>query len=157
MNNFFKGMIGEEGKGYIPYLISIVIFISIANMVGWFGLVPPTRDINVAATMAIVSIILIETAGMIHKGIGGWFKQKTEPVAFIAPLNFLEIIIRPLSLCMRLFGNIFGAYIIMEMIKILAPVIVPIPFGLFFDTFDAILQAYVFCLLTSLFIRESLD
>lgn len=157
INKFFEGLIGEEGKGYIPYLITVIVYLTIANALGWFGITPPTKDINVTAALAIMSIILIESAGMIHKGMGGWFRQKFEPVALIAPLNFLEIIIRPLSLCMRLFGNILGAYIIMELLKHLVPVILPIPLGLFFDTFDAVLQAYVFCLLTSLFIKESLE
>ena len=157
MDKFFKGLLGEEGKGYIPYLITVIVFLTISNALGWFGLTPPTKDINVTAALSIMSIILIESAGMIHKGFGGWFHQKLEPVPMIAPLNFLEIIIRPLSLCMRLFGNILGAYIIMELLKHLVPVILPVPVGLFFDTFDAVLQAYVFCLLTSLFIKESLE
>jgi len=155
--HFFEDLIGEEGKKYIPYLMTIIVYLTISNMLGWFGLTPPTKDIQVTAALAIMSIILIESSGMIHKGFGGWFRQKVEPIAAIAPLNFLEILIRPLSLCMRLFGNMLGGFIIMELIKHLVPVIVPIPFGLFFDTFDAIIQAYVFCLLTSLFIKESIE
>lgn len=72
----------------------------------------------------------------------------------ITPLNVLEIFIKPLSLCMRLFGNILGAYIIMELLKYVAPAVAPMAASLYFDLFDAFLQAYVFVFLTSLYIKE---
>ncbi len=73
------------------------------------------------------------------------------------PMNILEIFIRPLSLCMRLFGNILGAFVIMELIKIVAPLLVPIPFSFYFDIFDGLIQAYVFVFLTSLFIKDTME
>ena len=75
----------------------------------------------------------------------------------IAPINVLEVFIRPLSLCMRLFGNMLGGFVVMELIKLIVPVIVPIPFSFYFDVFDGLIQAYVFVFLTSLFIKESID
>ena len=74
----------------------------------------------------------------------------------MTPMNLLEVIIRPLSLCMRLFGNILGAFIIMELIRMIIPAVVPLVEGAYFEIFDALLQAYVFCFLTSLFIQESI-
>ena len=73
------------------------------------------------------------------------------------PMNLLEVIIRPLSLCMRLFGNVLGAFVIMELIKQLLPVALPVPFSLYFDIFDGLLQAYVFTFLTSMFIQEKIN
>ena len=64
----------------------------------------------------------------------------------ITPINIMEIAIRPVSLCMRLFGNVIGAFVIMELLKMLMPVILPIPFSLYFDIFDGLIQTYVFCL-----------
>ena len=61
----------------------------------------------------------------------------------IAPINVLELFIRPLSLCMRLFGNVLGAVVVMALIKQLAPLVVPLPFSFYFDIFDGIIQAYV--------------
>jgi len=73
------------------------------------------------------------------------------------PMNILELVIKPLSLCMRLFGNVLGAFVVMELIKIMVPVGVPLVFGLYFDIFDGFIQAYVFVFLTSLFMSEAME
>ena len=104
-----------------------------------------------------MSIILIEASGIRKKGVKKWFKSFAEPVAVIAPINVLEIFIRPLSLCMRLFGNVLGAFVIMELIKQILPVGLPLPFSFYFDIFDGLIQAYVFVFLTSLFIKEAVE
>ncbi|MEF2778225.1 MAG: F0F1 ATP synthase subunit A, partial [Faecalibacterium prausnitzii] len=64
--------------------------------------------------------------------------------------------IRPTSLCMRLFGNVLGAFVIMELIQLVGPVFVPAIFSLYFDLFDGLIQTYVFVFLTSLFMKESI-
>ena len=69
----------------------------------------------------------------------------------------LEIIIKPLSLCMRLFGNVLGAFVVMELIKLLVPVGIPLVFSFYFDVFDGLIQAYVFVFLTALFIKEAIE
>ena len=58
---------------------------------------------------------------------------------------------------MRLFGNILGGFVVMELIKLVAPVLVPLPFSFYFDIFDGCIKAYVFVFLTSLFIKESIE
>lgn len=60
LHNFFKDILGEEGKMYIPYLMTVVIYIGIANIFGVFGFVPPTKDLNCTIGLAITSIFLIE-------------------------------------------------------------------------------------------------
>lgn len=157
LQDFFVDLIGEEGKRYVPYLISTALFIGVANLIGILGLTPPTKDLNVTAALAIISIAVIEYSGFHKKGLGGFVKSFAEPVAFILPINVLEIFIRPVSLCMRLFGNVLGSFVVMELIKLVAPLIVPIPFSFYFDLFDGLIQAYVFVFLTALFIREQLD
>ena len=77
-------------------------------------------------------------------------------LSLIHILNILEIAIRPTSLCMRLFGNVLGAFVIMELIKLVVPVFVPAVFSLYFDLFDGLIQTYVFVFLTSLFMKESI-
>lgn len=104
--SFFEDILGEKGKGFIPYLMSVGIYIGIANLIGILGFKPPTKDINVTASLAILSIILIELSGVLAKGGRGWLKSFAEPMVVILPINILEIFIRPLSLCMRLFGNV---------------------------------------------------
>jgi len=154
---FFEETIGEHGKRYIPYLMTIMLYLGVANLIGLIGFKPPTKDLNVTAAMAIMSIILIEYAGIYQKGVKNWLKSFAQPVAIIAPINVLEIVIRPLSLCMRLFGNVLGGFVVMELIKLLVPVFVPVVFSCYFDIFDGLIQAFVFVFLTALFIKEATE
>ena len=149
--------LGEDGKGYIPYLMTVGLYIGVANMIGLFGLKSPTKDVGVTGALALMSIVLIEFSGVHKKGVKGFLKSFAEPIPLMLPMNILEIFIRPLSLCMRLFGNILGAFVIMELIKIVAPLLVPVPLSLYFDLFDGFIQAYVFVFLTSLFIKETIE
>jgi F-type H+-transporting ATPase subunit a len=157
LNNFFEDLLGEEGKKYFPYLGTVALYIGISNLLGIIGLTPPTKDLNVTAGLALMSIILIELSGMRAKGIKGWLKSFAEPMPLLAPINILEILIRPLSLCMRLFGNVLGAFVVMELLKMVIPIIVPIPFSFYFDIFDGLIQTYVFVFLTSLFMKEKME
>ena len=157
LNGFVEGMIGEKGKRYVPYLVTVLVYIGFSNIIGLFGLKPPTKDMNVTAALALMSIILIEASGIREKGVKNWLKGFAQPVAVITPINILEVFIRPLSLCMRLFGNVLGAFVIMELIKQLIPVGVPLVFSFYFDIFDGLIQAYVFVFLTSLFIKEAIE
>jgi F0F1-type ATP synthase, subunit a len=155
--NLFTDLLGEEGKRYIPYLGSVALYIGCANLVPLLGITPPTKDLNVTAALAFMSIILIESSGIKEKSFKGWLKSFGEPMALLTPINILEIGIRPLSLCCRLFGNILGGFVVMELIKLVVPVVIPVAFSLYFDIFDGLIQTYVFVLLTSLFMREKME
>ena len=155
--NFFEDVMGKENRKYIPYLLTVLIYIGISNIIGLFGFKPPTKDLNVTAAIAIMSMILIEYSGIHKNGVKHWVKHFAEPVPFVAPIMILEIVIRPLSLCMRLFGNMLGGFVVMELIKEVVPLIVPIPFSFYFDIFDGLLQAYVFVFLTALFMTEEME
>lgn len=157
LNNLVEGMLGEEAKQYAPYLVTVLIYLGISNVIGLIGFKPPTKDLNTTAALALMSIILMEMAGIRKKGVKKWAKSFAQPVAIIAPINVLEIFIRPLSLCMRLFGNVLGAFVIMELIKQILPVGLPLPFSFYFDIFDGLIQAYVFVFLTSLFVKEAVE
>lgn len=157
LNDFFEDILGERGKRYIPYLMTVALYIGIANLIGLAGLKPPTKDLTVTAALAIMSIFLIEYSGFHQKGLKGWVKSFAEPMPLIAPINIMEIFIKPVSLCMRLFGNVIGAFVVMELVKMVMPVIFPIPFSLYFDIFDGLIQAYVFVFLTALFMKEAIE
>ena len=101
--NFFEEIVGEKGRRYIPYLSTVAIYIGIANLIGLFGFKPPTKALNVTAALAVMSIILVEYSGIHAKGVKGWVKSFVEPSPIIAPINVMELFIKPLSLCMRLF------------------------------------------------------
>ena len=151
------GMLGEEAEGYSTYIITVLIFIACSNMVGLFGFTPPTMDLNVTIALSLMSIILVQIAGIAKKGPKGWLKSFGQPMAAIAFMNVLELGIRPLSLCMRLFGNILGATVIMELLKHVVPIILPAALSVYFDIFDGCIQAYVFVFLTSLYIKEAVE
>lgn len=157
LQNMVAGMVGEKGQRYVPYLMTVLIYIGMANIIGLFGMKPPTKDLTVTIALAVMSIVLIEYAGIYTRGVKGWVKSFAEPVAIMTPFNILEIVIKPLSLCMRLFGNVLGAFVIMELIKQVIPVALPVPFSLYFDIFDGLIQAYVFVFLTSLFVKEAVE
>ena len=151
------GMLGEEGLRYQDYIAVVLIFIAASNMVGLFGLTPATMDLNVTIALSLMSIILVEAAGIRKKGVRKWLKGFTEPMPVITFMNVLELLIRPLSLCMRLFGNILGATVIMELIKHVVPMVLPAALSVYFDIFDGAIQAYVFVFLTSLYIKEAVE
>ena len=155
--NFFKGIMSESCTCYIPYLMAVVTYIAISNLIGIIGFKPPTKDMNVTIALAVMSIVLIEISGIRQKGTGGWLKSFAQPSPVVLPINILEIFIKPLSLCMRLFGNVLGSFVIMELLKIICPVFLPTVFSLYFDIFDGLIQAYVFVFLTALFIKEAVE
>lgn len=155
--NFLEKILGEHGKRYFPYLATVAIYLACSNVIGLFGFNPPTKDLNITAGLAIMSIILIEYSGIHEKGLKGYFKSYAAPMGLMVPFNLLELVIRPVALCMRLYGNILGGFVVMELIKIIVPAIIPIPFSFYFDIFDGLIQAYVFVFLTSLFMHEKME
>lgn len=157
LENFVKDMTGHEAAGYAPYLIAVLLYLGFSNLIGLLGMKPPTKALNVTAALAIMSIIIVQYASIHKKGFAGWAKSFVEPMAIVLPINILELFIKPLSLCMRLFGNVLGAFVIMELLKSLIPVGVPMVFSLYFDIFDGLIQAYVFVFLTSLYLREAIE
>ena len=157
LDNFFTDILGKEGRRYIPYLISTALYIGVANLIGLLGFKPPTKDLNVTAALSLMSLFLIYYSGFHKKGMKGFLKSFAEPMPLVTPINIMEIAIRPISLCMRLFGNVIGSFVIMELLKTVMPAILPIPFSLYFDVFDGLIQTYVFVFLTPLFIKEQIE
>jgi len=157
MNNFFLEILGEKGKKYLPFLETLLIYIGISNTIGIFGFRPPTKDLGVTATLALFAIVLIQISGIKERKFKGWLHSFIEPMPLLLPINILELFIKPLSLCMRLFGNVLGAFVVMELIKMVIPVGVPLALSLYFDIFDGCIQAYVFVFLTSLFMAEAME
>ncbi|MBR3149848.1 MAG: F0F1 ATP synthase subunit A [Eubacterium sp.] len=179
--DFFKNLMTPKTYDFIPWLMSMTLFIGISNMIGIFAptffgafhfkneavneifsalgtLKPPTKSMQVTAAMAITSIVIVEYANIRDKGLFGRIKAYTKPIWIITPINLLELITKPLSLCMRLFGNVLAAFTIMELIKIVTKnTIIPMVFSMYFDLFDGGLQAYIFVFLTSLYLAEATE
>lgn len=157
LHGLVSGIIGEHGRRYIPYLMTVLIYIGISNVIGVFGFKPPTKDLSVTIALALTSIVMVQYSAIRGKGVGGWLKGFTQPVALVTPFNILDLFTRPLSLCMRLFGNVLGAYVIMELLKMTTHAIVPAVFSLYFDFFDGLIQAYIFVFLTGLYMKEAME
>lgn len=166
INNLVKDAIGpHHWKAFAPYLGTIMLFLIFANTISVFNVIPgegfklrpPTRNINVTVCMAVMSICAVIYAGIKYKNPKGWLKTFVEPVPLMLPFKILDYGIKPLSLSLRLYGNILGAFIIMELIYMAVPPAVPAILGIYFDLFDGALQAYVFTFLTSLYIAEILE
>ena len=153
----YYDIVGEKGKRYIPYLSSVCVFLAVADGVGLLGISPPTRNLNVTVALAILSILLVQLAGIQTKGVRGWLRGFGQPVPVIAPMNVLDLFIRPLSLSLRLFGNVLGGAIIMALLCSIVPVGIPLIGSAYFDLFDGLLQAYIFTFLTSLYLQEAIE
>ena len=156
LNGFVRDTIGPHWRPFAPYLGTVALYIGFANIIGLFGLTSPTKDVSVTAALAVMSMLLIYGAQFRYNGLAGGLKRFGQPSPVMVPINLMEIIIRPLALCMRLFGNVLGAYIIMEIIKYLVPAVVPAVFSIYFDLFDGIIQTVVFVFLTAMFAGEGI-
>lgn len=157
IRDFVLDNLGKEGLSYCPYLGTVLIYIGIANIIGMFGMKPPTKDLSVTGGLAIMSIILVQIANLRHNKLGGYFKSFAKPSGVMLFMNVLELGIKPLSLCLRLFGNVIAAFIIMKLIEMLCPVGLPLVGSAYFDLFDGFLQAYIFFFLTTLYISEAIE
>lgn len=156
-NNFCKEHLGKHWRPFAPWLGTVALYIIGCNLTGLFGAPPPTQSFSIPVTLAVMSAILIYGAQFRYRGLRGGLKKFASPVPFLFPLNLMEVVIRPLSLCMRLFGNVLATHIVMEMLKSLIPVAFPVPFSLYFDLFDGAIQTIIFVFLTTLFLSESIQ
>ena len=171
LNNFAGNQFGSFSKYLGPYIGSLFLFLLVANIIGVlsppelhvfgrefippFAIRPPTRDINVTAAFAVISILLVIVCGFSARGFGGWFKRLLYPLPMMLPFNIMEYGTRLISLALRLFGNILGGVVLMSLIEKLLPLALPMVFSLYFDFFDGIIQAAIFVFLTSLYISEA--
>jgi F-type H+-transporting ATPase subunit a len=167
INDFAKEQLGKRWWVFAPYLGTIGLYIFTSSVVGFispvevFGIMPPftvkppTRDINVTAALGAMTIFLVIFSTFRFQGFKGWLKGLFHPVPFMLPFNLLEYIIKPMSLALRLFGNILGAFIIMELLALSVPFAVPPIAGLYFDLVDSLIQSVVFVLLTTIYLKEA--
>jgi len=114
-------VIGPEGRPYLPLIATLAIFILTANLMGLVpGLAGPTTNLNTTAACALVVVIAYHGIGIRKQGLVTYVKHFMGPVVWLAPLMFpIEIIshlARPLSLTLRLFGNMFGGHMLLAII-----------------------------------------
>ncbi|MBZ9633000.1 F0F1 ATP synthase subunit A [Clostridium sp. FP1] len=160
INNLVRDNMGEEYMGFVPYIATIVIFLSIVNLTGLIGVTPPTVDYSVALALALITFVVVQWFAIKKIGLGHYFKGYVEPYAFILPINLIERVMLPVSLSFRLFGNMTAGVVIIELaykslasLNGFAQLIVPIPLHFYFDLFDGIIQMVIFVMLTMVNIK----
>ena len=160
LDNFFSGILGREnGRKYLFFLGPLFCFIILSN---YSGLIPgvgiskyvkaPTSSLSVTLGLGIVTFVFLQAAG-IHAGAKHYLKHFLPPVV---PLLLLDELIKPASLALRLFGNIFGEETVMENLYHLLPIGAPIIMMVLSLLFCAI-QAIVYTMLTASYLQEFLE
>lgn len=154
-----KNEMGQRGLKHVPVVASLFLFILFSNLEGqlpWKLLMlpgepaSPTNDINTTLGLAVVVSVYYIGAGLFEKGFG-YFGHYFQPMWFMFPFNLLEDFTRPLSLSLRLFGNILAGELIILILISLLPIFVPVPMMLF-EIFIAFIQAYIFAVLAASYI-----
>ncbi len=160
---FFGGMMGEDrARKYGPFLTTCFLYILLSNYSGIIpgaamikGFVPPTNNWSITAALAILVFLSIFYFGIRAKGIG-FFKHFVQPMAFLFILNIIEELVRPLSLSLRLYGNIFGEEMIIGKLAEMVPFLVPLPM-IVLGLLTGAIQAFVFTLLASTYIAGATE
>lgn len=148
---FMDDVMGEGGRRYFPLIGTLAIFILISNLLGIVpGFMSPTSNINTNAAMAITVFLATHYVGFRAHGFK-YVKHFTGPYLMLAPLMFpIELIghfARPLSLTVRLFGNIRGEDMVLIILAFLVPYFVPMPM-MFLAIFTSLIQTFIFILLS---------
>lgn len=160
IENFVCGSMGEAGRKFVPLLAGIFIYIFSMNMMGLIpGLDAPTANLNTTVCMALFVLVFYNAVGL-WKWKAHYVHHFTGPSKFLVPLMFpLEIVShlsRPVSLSLRLFGNIRGEEIVMILFFVMAPILGTIPIYALF-LLGKTMQAFVFFILTMVYIKGALE
>ena len=155
-NSLVSTTMGPNRIGFMPYMITLFLFIAFSNMLGLFGLRPPTADINISLGLALLTFLAIHLYGFRIKGFR-YILSFTEPFFPVLPLNIIGELAKPVSLSFRLFGNILGGAVLMAMIGGAIAIFVPVFPGLYFELFAGLLQSFIFVMLTMVFITLAIE
>jgi len=154
MNNFIKQNIGKRWKTFAPWFLSIAIFIFFSNISAVFLLENPTSYIMITLALALTSFFVIQGAGIASNGFLGYLKGFIDPNPVMLPMNIISEISLPISLCLRLFGNIISGSVIALLIKGFAGwwavPIMPVV-NIVFDIGFGLIQTAVFVILSIIF------
>ncbi|MDO4554388.1 MAG: F0F1 ATP synthase subunit A [Lachnospiraceae bacterium] len=151
---------GTHSRKYANYILTLMIFIFLSNISGLFGLRPPTADYAVTIGLAVITFILIQYAAIKTSKLGA-FTDLFKPLPFLFPINLIGELATPLSLSLRLFGNMLAGTIMLGLYYGLLPWFaklgIPVALHGYFDLFSGAIQTYVFSMLTMVFITQKLD
>jgi F-type H+-transporting ATPase subunit a len=166
-----ESAIGAKYKRFVPIGVTLFLFILISN---WLSLLPtalhpgssaellppPTSDVNLPLAMALLVIVWVHIESFRARGVGGYFRHYKQPYAALAPINIIEEITKPITMTFRLFGNMFsGGLMVLVMTTLLPIYVVPVGEIIWkpFDLFIGAIQAYIFMLLTILYMGMAMS
>ena len=163
LQNFFEGILGKENtRRYLPLMATFFIFIIVSN---YSSLLPgagsafavPTTSLSVTAALAAISFVVVQEEGIRHRKLG-YFKSLMQPMflcVLMLPLNLIEQFVHPVSLALRLYGNLYGEEMAAEQLGSLFPIGLPIVMHVLSLLF-CLIQAMVFTMLVSIYLEEAL-
>ena len=169
VNNTMGEKVVKRMPNIVPYIGSLFLFFACSNLIGLLGFRSPTTDIDTTLAWALITFFMIYFTGIKFNGLA-YFKGLLEPLPFLLPLNIIGEIAKPISLTFRPFGNILGGAVIMALLyqflgwlSSLIPgvsipigqLIIPVPLHLYFDLFSGVLQAFIFVMLTMVFVADA--
>ena len=160
VKNLVYENVGEKYKDLIPFIGSMAVYLLLMNLVGLVGVVPPTKSFSVTVGLAAISFVVVQGYAIKKHGFGSYLKGYTQPIPMMLPINILERVTLPISLALRLFGNVLAATFIIELVyeslsKVAwaAQLVIPVALHGYFDIFDGVIQMVIFIMLTMINIK----
>ena len=160
ISDFTKEKFGHENDNLSAYFFALAALFIGSAVVELFGFRPPTTDLTMTLSYALVTFILINYFGIRKKGVKGRLQTLTKPVAVVAPFKLLSDIAVPVSLACRLFGNMLGGMIVVDLLYYALgtfSVGIPAVLGLYFNAFHPLIQFFIFINLSLTFIGEAVE
>ena len=164
LQNYFAGIMGAKtAKKYFPIFATFFIFIVVCNYSGLLpgaghvkGFAVPTACLSVTAALGIVAFFTTHTIGIRELGSKHYFASFIKPFLLMLPLNLIEQFVRPFSLSLRLYGNLYGEEMVVEQLYNIFPVLLPVLMNVLSLLF-CMIQAMVFTMLLSIYVSEAVE
>lgn len=156
----------DQTTHYLPFFGTLILMMAISNLLGLIGLQNPTSNISVNATLAVMMFLLIQYNAIRKAGIRSRLKELCDPFVLLLPLNVIGEVALPISLTMRLFGNMLAGSIISMLVYVVMKAVMPFgvlgflvtPFlHFYFDIFSGLMQTFIFFTLASFFLSEQVS
>ncbi|MCD8018878.1 MAG: F0F1 ATP synthase subunit A [Clostridiales bacterium] len=157
MDGLVESNMGSYAPKYRNYIITLMAFILLSNISGLIGLRAPTADFGTTLTLALITFVMIEYAWIKGNGIR-FILDLFEPIPIFFPINLISEFATPISMSLRLFGNVLAGTIMLGLWYGLMPwfakIGIPAFLHAYFDVFSGAIQTFVFGMLTMTFIRD---
>ena len=164
LENYFGGILGKKKtRQYFPIFATFFIFIIVSNYLGILpgaghirGFSVPTASLSVTAALAIITFFTTHTLGIKERGLKNYLLSFLKPVALLLPLTLIEQVVRPFSLALRLYGNMYGEEMVTENLYSIFAIAVPLVMQVLSLLF-CMIQALVFTMLFSIYVSEAIE